>query len=406
MENGYRNLFRGVLWRVLPVDIKAKREISRDRKVWKKGKSDPERHLKETGSWLCRAQDACEGGGVARGYKVAKYWGYGPPGWQPAYPETTGYIIPTFFALSRFLKDKSYRARALRMADWEIAIQMESGAVMGGVVGLSPSPAVFNTGQVIFGWMAAYRETGHLKYLEAASKAGDYLVRVQERDGVWRKGNSRYAKAETTTYNARAAWSLIALGLEKKDDRYVDAGRRNIEAVLSKQRENGWFEDNCLSDPQKPLLHTIVYATRGVLEAGILLQEKMFVNAALKTLRALTSCQRRDGGIPGRLSSSWAPEAKWDCVTGNAQAAIAWFRAEKITGDSLFGEAARSAVDFVKETQNLESNDPAIRGGVKGSYPFDGQYAPFELINWAAKFTCDALLLSMDSLLAVEGIKG
>ena len=45
-------------------------------------------HLDRTIGWLRRAQDAAECGGVSAGYTVAR-------GWQPAYPETTGYLIPT-----------------------------------------------------------------------------------------------------------------------------------------------------------------------------------------------------------------------------------------------------------------------------------------------------------------------
>ena len=41
--------------------------------------------------WLCRAQDhsASTDGGVARSYSLLT-------GWASSYPETTGYIIPTF----------------------------------------------------------------------------------------------------------------------------------------------------------------------------------------------------------------------------------------------------------------------------------------------------------------------
>lgn len=393
------------LWSFLPIDIVAKRESKRDKKDQKLTFSD-EKHLLETAKWLCRAQNNTPDGGVSRAFKSTKHKAYGPYGWQPSYPETTGYIIPTMIVLSEFFSDPSFSERAIRMADWEIDIQLSSGAVMGSVVSAPPSPAVFNTGQVIFGWLAAFKKTGDDKYLKAALNAGDYLFSTQDSNGSWQKGDSRFALKGATTYNTRVAWSLIELGIESCQDKYIDAGKKNIELALVKQNDNGWFADNCLNDPEKPLLHTIVYATRGILESGISLDNSRYINAGLKALNALTSCQRPDGGLPGRLSSDWTLGAEWDCVTGDAQVAIAWQRAHSITGENKYKASARSVIDFIKRTQNLKHPNPGIRGGVKGSFPFNGSYGKYEMLNWAAKFFCDSLLMANNEKLAKKGIKG
>lgn len=266
-----------ILWMLLPIDIEVKREIIRDRYSLKKRNLDDNSHLMATAEWLIRAHSANNGDGVSRGYRAAGSLGFGPKGWQPSYPETTGYIIPTMFTLSGFFNDESLSMRAIQMADWEISIQLPSGAVMASVVTAKPSPAVFNTGQVVFGWLAAFKETGDQKYLDSAIRAGDFLLSVQETDGSWKKGNSRYALEKATTYNTRVAWALIELGRQTNQDKYVDGGRKNIEFALTKQLENGWFSENCLNDPEKPLLHTIAYATRGVLE----------YDAAIKTMEKL-----------------------------------------------------------------------------------------------------------------------
>ena len=295
---------------------------------------------------------------------------------------------------------------AVRMADWEVEIQLSSGAVMGSVITAPPTPAVFNTGQVIFGWLAAHGQTGKPEYLAAARKAGDYLLSVQDPEGSWGKADSGYALKGATTYNTRVAWALIELGLRTGEGRYLDAGRSNVEYALTKQLDNGWFGDNCLNDPERPLLHTIVYATRGILESGIALDESRYTEAALKTLDSLLNSQRPNGGIPGRHAADWSSQADWDCVTGDAQAAIAWLRAHAITGEKKYKDAARKTIEFVKRTQNLEHLNPGIRGGVKGSFPFDGPYGQYEMLNWAAKFFCDALMTVDDWNLAKIGIKG
>jgi len=49
----------------------------------------PSEHLDATMLWLCRAQDAAKGGGVARGYTLKYQSTYKKSGWLPPYPETT-----------------------------------------------------------------------------------------------------------------------------------------------------------------------------------------------------------------------------------------------------------------------------------------------------------------------------
>jgi hypothetical protein len=107
--------------------------------------------------WICRAQDAFPDGGVARSYSLAYNPYFGLKGWVYSYPETTGYIIPTMFDYAHLTGSDEIFDRAIHMADWECDVQMESGAVQGGTIDQTPTPAIFNTGQVIFGWLSAFR---------------------------------------------------------------------------------------------------------------------------------------------------------------------------------------------------------------------------------------------------------
>src|SRR5205814_287313 len=131
----------------------------------------------------------------------------------PSYPETTGYIIPTMLELAEYFNDSDFERRALEMGDWEIAIQMDNGAVMGGTVNADPSPAVFNTGQVLLGWAALYRRTRDTRFRDAARRAVDWLLETQDPDGNWRRGNSRYANSRNTVYNVKAGWGMVEAGI-------------------------------------------------------------------------------------------------------------------------------------------------------------------------------------------------
>jgi hypothetical protein len=350
-------------------------------------------HLKEAVEWLKRAQDATSDKGVSRGYSVGWNNYLQNKGWQASYPETTGYIIPTMFDSAAFFKDEDLRRRAIEMADWEISVQMNNGAVMGGIINANPSPAVFNTGQVILGWLRAYNETKHTKYLEACERAANYLISVQDEDGNWRKGNSRFANSSTTTYNARVGWALILAGQQLGNQDYVKAGDRNIRFSIGKQKPNGWFRENCLTNPQAPLLHTICYVVEGILGAAEALdRDEYFVKARL-TADALISRIRANGSLPGRFDEGWNGTVEWSCLTGNAQLAGILLKLFSRAAHPSYQTSAQRILSFLKRTQHCTSANPGLRGGIKGAYPFDGEYGKFEVLNWATKFYVDALLL-------------
>jgi hypothetical protein len=356
---------------------------------------DPGEHLAAAIRWLERAQDAAGGGGVARSYTLRWKRAHGRRGWLAPYPETTGYIIPTFFDYAALAREGGCRARAVRMARWEAEVQMESGAVQGGVIGFPPTPAVFNTGQVLFGWARAYEETGDERFRTAARRAADFLVAAQDPDGAWRRHGSRYARAGVNVYDARTAWGLLEAARVTGDPRHRQAARRNLEYVLTRQRPNGWLEACCLDDDRRPLLHTIAYAMEGVLESGLELKDPRLVEAARLPADALLRAQRPDGSLPGRFDADWQPAARWSCLTGDAQTAIVWLRLGWATGAGRYVEAARRVNRYVMATQDLTARDDGVRGGIAGSSPIHGEYAPYEYPNWAAKFFADAMMLEL-----------
>lgn len=349
-------------------------------------------HLVEAIEWLARAQDGTPDDGFARGYSVLYSRYFGNQGWQPSYPETTGYIIPTLLHASQHLERPQLAERALRAARWEIEVQLESGAVQGGVIGEGRSPAVFNTGQVMFGWLAAFEESGASQFADAAIRAGRYLVSVQDPDGHWRKGNSQFARGDATLYNARVSWALAETGVTLQQPDFTEAARRNLRAVANMQYENGWFPHCCLTDSSRPLLHTIAYTVRGLLEGGRVLNDPEILAAGQLAARHLMEVVREDGWMPGRFRQDWSGAVSWSCLTGEAQMANNWMRLHLITGDASWLEPVPRVLQFLKRTQNRTSRDVGLRGGIKGSAPMSGDYGRNEILNWATKYFADALM--------------
>lgn len=340
--------------------------------------------------WLAHAQDVSGCDGVSAYYDLQK------DRWAAAYPETTGYIIPTMFDYADFSGNNEFRERALRMADWETAIQLSDGAVQAGTLGaVDRVPTVFNTGQVLFGWARAYRETQRSRYAKSLRRAADWLVSCQDEDGAWRKFPSPYSCGGVNAYNTRTAFGLVEAAQGLGDARYTEAARRNIEWVLSTALPNGWLPNNCLEDAARPLTHTVAYAIRGILEVSDATGNIEGLDAAVRMALAVAGAQRSDGALPGRIDRNWQGTVQWSCITGNAQMAIIWLRLALLTNEKALRAHAIKSIEFCMGQINLDSRIRGVRGGVKGSHPFDGGYMRYRYPNWSAKFMADALMLML-----------
>jgi hypothetical protein len=339
-------------------------------------------------AWLKRAQDAGNDRGVSYGVAFGKDF-------AASYPETTGYICQTFVEQEQLTGESELLERATEMADWEIAIQLPTGAVMGGIVNDNPSPAVFNTGMVLLGWAAIFRRTGADRFKEAATRASDWLVSVQEADGRWVRGNSQFAAGEATLYNVKAAWGLCEAGVAMRESRFVDAAIRNAEFCISRQLPNGWLPDCCLSDPDAPLLHTLAYSMQGLIGIGKLTSRDDFIAHAQRLADAQLRIMSADGYLPGRQTLNFSDAAGYCCLTGSAQVSIVWSELYQLTGDARYAEAARRINRYLMARHDIRNPDLRLRGGVPGSWPVWGGYGRLQILNWATKFLVDALSMEM-----------
>jgi hypothetical protein len=296
---------------------------------------------------------------------------------------------------ARFTGNANLLTRARRMLDWLVSIQLPGGGFPGGRIDEKPiQPVTFNTGQILIGLAFGAREFGEPRYLTAMHAAARFLRDSQDPDGAWRRNPSPFALPGDKTYETHVAWGLFEAARQAPLEGYGEAGSRQVQWALGRQNDNGWFRDNCLNDPEAPLTHTIGYALRGVIEAYRFSGDEHFRHAALKTAHALAACIDASGRIAARLDANWRPAARYACLTGIVQIAACWFLLAHLAGEDEFAVLARRANCFVRRTVKM-GGDPNTSGGVKGSYPIDGAYGPFQYLNWAAKFFIDANLLEL-----------
>jgi hypothetical protein len=350
-----------------------------------------------------RAHDAGGGGGVSAGYSLRR-------GWRAPYPETTGYIIPTFLKYAAVSGEQEYLDRAVRMGQWELDIQLPSGAVRG-AQGLNTYPIVFNTGQVILGWIALFRATGDPRYIEASARAADWLVSVQDPDGKW----SRHTYLEVPhAYSTRVAWPLLRVHEGTRKPAHKEAAERNVAWTLAQAQPNGWIKHMGFTAEERAFTHTIAYTLRGLLECATLcaaVREKALaaVRSAMAAIALRANARGEPPGhgsarLPGMFDKQWQPQGRFTCLTGNAQLALVALRLNNFGADPQWPALARRLIDQVKTCQMLDHRHPGIRGAIAGSAPIWGKYAPYDHPNWAAKFFADALMLQDAAASGADGL--
>jgi hypothetical protein len=381
-----RNAHRGELARAIAASARRSGEPPTDRVALSA-------QLQATYRWLCQAQDAGSDDGVCG---IFDLW---VGTWSESYPETTGYIIPTLLALGEARGEEEPCRRALRMADWSCAQQLQDGAVLSGLLGMRRGPAVFNTGQVVFGWISAFQHSGEQRYALAARRACDWLLANQSPDGAWRANLSVMTSAPAFAYNVRCAWALLYAARALEEPRFAAGAQRAAEWTLEQQNEVGWFAHNAFAIGEVPLLHTIAYVIEGLLGVHAFTREPRYLQAARRAADRLVSCHQ-SGRLAGRLDEHWHPTVAWRCPTGEAQVAVVLHRlAAELPGDGYSDVARRLIADVVAVQLGLsarprrEAGSGPTVGGVPGSFPLWGSYVRFGLPNWGAKFLLDALML-------------
>ncbi|WP_436935630.1 hypothetical protein [Halovenus marina] len=338
-------------------------------------------HLDAAIDWLNLSQDVTSGCGSAATYNLVL-------GWEDPYPETSGYIVPTLYRYADRNPESDAFERATAMAEWLCSVQHPQGSIPEGT-GETGDPNVFNTGQVVFGLVEAYRRTGTEQFKAATRDACDWLVEIQDDSGAWTAFDY---KGDVHTYTTRVAWALLegATVVDERADRYREAAENNLRWAVGKRRSNGWFEDAAFTSDADPYLHTIAYTIRGLLSGSALLNDDSLWGAAKESADVLLELQQQEGQLKGAYDEQWSPSWYY-CLTGNAQMALIWLQLYEATNDREYLLAARSTAEFLKRHQPLTGPDP-VRGGVPGSYPHVGRYLFLRYPNWAVKFFADLLL--------------
>ena len=268
-----------------------------------------------------------------------------------AYPEVTGYFIPTLLGLGE-------RALAQRFSDWLVSVQRPDGAF--GAPG-SDETFAFDTGQVVRGWVA----------LLPTHPAVEQPLR---RACVWLLAAGDAATGRLPVPAPGGAWSLGPRGeVSEAIHLYVLPPLRSAGELLDEPRYRRFAERsrdyylhhlNCTRFDEPHLLtHVYAYIQEALWDLGC-------GDEVRRGMATVGRHQQPSGAVPAYS------DVPWVCATGIAQLAQVWFR----LGEN---ERAERALTFLAALQNPS-------GGFFGSYGVGATYFPDQEPSWGVKYAIEA----------------
>lgn len=337
---------------------------------------DDQQHVKAAVAWLLASQKAGGNGGYAHSFHLLY-------GWQPSYPETTGYIIPSLHRVAQAYALPDLTASVAEAAQWLARIQRPDG----GFADLAGQPQVFDAGQILIGLNYLAEKAPELAQSDTHARTADWLVKAQETDGSFR----RHAYNEIChSYYSRVGAALITAGRLLHNPAVSEAGRRNLNWTMAQQADNGFF-GHASFDANPAYLHTMVYILEGLLDGYGETGAAEMLDSAVRFASRLLRTADRDGILRSQYHSNYRVANHELCMTGLAQWAGVCFRLSRLLRDDTYRLSGERALDALKNRQ-IFCDDARLHGGLLGSTPFYGRYMTAAFPNWGVKFFIDALL--------------
>ena len=260
-------------------------------------------------------------------------------GHSKAYPEVTGYLIPT-------LLDYGEKELALRLTKWLQVIQKTDGSY----AGPDGKIYVFDTGQALRGLLGASKFAPEA--LKSAVRAADYLCKAMIREG--KEGfEPQYSGEIQETIHLYVLPPLIRAAELLNRPHYHEVAINCLDFYC---RHRDFLQVAFLT-------HFLAYELEALIEMDR-------TDMAIPVLERLRNAQSKNGSVRGKKN------VRWICSPGLAQLAICWYRIGE-------WEPADKALAWLEAHQRPS-------GGFLGSYGPKAAYLHDVEISWAVKFYLDA----------------
>jgi hypothetical protein len=272
------------------------------------------------------------------------------------------------------------------IAAWLLASQRPDGTFASSYEdsGNQP-PAIFANGCINTGLLSSYEESKDEKMLTAILKSAHWLLNMQTADGSWQHYTFNIPYANTMT-----AFSLIRLGKLIGNERFIEAGKKNIDHTMQHQSENGAFIEP-LATSVHHYTDIVAYTLTGIFLSAEALNDDSLHEGVIRGYKSLFHLLRSNGYLPGELNAEYKTTVNYSCLPGNCLFSILGMLLYKKTGNEVYKTAAVNLLSYVKEKQ-MHSRRLYLEGGIPASWPISGKYLPYEINSTGQRLFVEALM--------------
>ncbi len=226
-----------------------------------------------------------------------------------AYSEITGYGISTLLYLNKLNNDVLFIDRARIAGDWLLnrAYFQNEAFFCRYDNDFMDRFCTFDAGVCLNGLANLYRATKDEKYLEISQKVAYWLInKMQKDDGSFytrhfrernefEENGNKWSK-QSGSFLAKVSIGLLNLYDILKDEKYKEAARKICDFALKFQENDGRFVTD--DKDKSTFVHAHCYTMEGLLSAGIILNERKYIESAANGLNWVIRHQMPNGGFP------------------------------------------------------------------------------------------------------------
>jgi len=301
--------------------------------------------------------------------------------WSKAYPETTGYLIPSLMRIQE-QEDIDTSVEVEQCMRWLAEdVQFKDGGFPSLYAG-NTRPSLFNSAQIALGFHAYGSRNSSYKVQEL--KLVNWLSKQLEEG----KKEIHYRGDFIPSYYTRVVWPCLLMS-QKHEHVVLQHLAEKLLKTLLLRIDKDFFPLKSGFQGDKAFTHTLAYTVRGLMESAILLDDSDLLQLFRNQIDAqISSLKKHQLRFAGCYMPSWEGDFSFRCLTGEWQWVIIFLKASQLFKEQKYFSLAEELIHRLDSTHFLYP-----KGAVLGSKPLWGAYMPWKAPNWAAKFALDALLL-------------
>ena len=368
--------------------------------------------IKQGSSWLLKS--GIQNKGKKNLGAFSAWYGTKNKKYSYLYSEISGYLITHMCFMYEYTNKKIYLTSAINSADWLIKCAQDT---TGGFKCLflldkkikldfkSEQIYSFDNGVIINGLVNLYKITKNKKYLNSATKCGNWIVnKAQKKNGeikpIYDLSKNSFVEDKkkrswiSGSYHTKISIGLLNLYSVNKKKIFLISSKKIFNTSLKKQIKSGEF----LSTKISTNLHPHCYSAEGLWVLGKYLNNKKYLSSSEKATKWIMSKQNSSGKIPRLfLINSSIYHERIDAIAQTIRL-IFLSKINKNKKKLIVNEdKLQKLLKIMLEYQNLKTNNSKIKGSFSWGKKSDGTILKHSN-SWVTFFAIQALFFYKDHL--------